>query len=244
MYSVVVVDDEPWTLIGISNAFLWNENGFELVYKTINPFEAIDYIQKNKPDVVFTDIRMPQVSGIELIKTIKQEDNNVEFIVISGFAEFEYAQDALKQGVFDYCLKPIEDDKTNELLVRLKEHLDKKNNITDVIGYTGMNYEFKQIVDYINKNYMKKLQLKTIADQLFMNHSYCSQLFKKELNTTFSQYLMEVRMKEIKKLLGDVSFTTQEIAEKVGYDDYYYFNKVFKKYFGQTPYKYRKKNLK
>ncbi len=129
MYRVLIVDDEPWALVVIRKLFNWEENGFEVIGETTSSKKAIDIISSERPDVVFTDIRMPNFDGIELIKIIRQKKIDTEFIIISGFAEFSYAQEAIRNGALDYCLKPMDPTKTDELLKRTYIHLDKKRNL-------------------------------------------------------------------------------------------------------------------
>lgn len=131
MYTAIIVDDEPWSLIGIRNAFNWNSYGLEIVGEFTDSEEACDYIRNKTPDVVFTDIRMPKYSGIDLIRMARELDIDTEFVIISGFAEFSYAQEALKFGALDYCLKPIDIDKTDALLEKVRKHIVKKNDMKD-----------------------------------------------------------------------------------------------------------------
>ncbi|MBC7884470.1 MAG: response regulator, partial [Saprospiraceae bacterium] len=128
MYRVLIVDDEPWALVVIRKLFNWEENGFEVIGETTSSKKAIDIISSEQPDVVFTDIRMPNFDGIELIKIIRQKKIDTEFIIISGFAEFSYAQEAIRNGALDYCLKPMDPNKTDQLLKRTYIHLENKRN--------------------------------------------------------------------------------------------------------------------
>ncbi|WP_300304850.1 response regulator, partial [Anaerosolibacter sp.] len=129
MYRVLIVDDEPWALVVIKKAFNWEENGFEVIGETTSSKTAIDIISSEQPDVVFTDIRMPNYDGIELIKIIRQKKIDTEFIIISGFAEFSYAQEAIRNGALDYCLKPMDPSKTDELLKRTYSYLENKKRL-------------------------------------------------------------------------------------------------------------------
>jgi two-component system, response regulator YesN len=126
MYRVLLVDDEIWSLEGIRKLLDWEKMGFTVIAQVTDPSEAWNIICSSKPDVVFTDIRMPEISGIELMNMSRKIGSTSEFIVISGYAEFEYAQEALRYGAFDYQLKPIDPDEAKPLLERLKKHLDKK----------------------------------------------------------------------------------------------------------------------
>lgn len=244
MYRVLLVDDEPWILSGIKKTFKWNELGFEVVAEMLDSDDAWEFIYENKPDVVFTDIRMPGLSGIDLISKAREAGLDTEFIIISGHADFYYAQEAIKYSAFEYCLKPIKDSSAQNTLLRLKNHLDKKKPIVtkeEKADTEIYNKYFKNMIEYIYEHYDEKIYLNEISAKFYLNYNYCCYLFKKELNTTFSVFLTEIRMKEAKRLLTEEkSLSTDEISKKVGFDDYFYFNRVFKKQFGVTPLQYRK----
>lgn len=128
MYKVILVDDEIWSLEGIRKLFEWEEMGFAVTAQVTDAAEAYELIVSTNPDVVVTDIRMPEMSGIELLHQSRRQGMDCEFIIISGFAEFQYAQEALRHGAFDYQLKPIERIAAGNLLARLKAHLAKKKS--------------------------------------------------------------------------------------------------------------------
>ncbi|MDF2924801.1 MAG: two component transcriptional regulator, AraC family [Paenibacillaceae bacterium] len=139
MYKAVLVDDEYWTLMGIQQTFNWENYSFMIDGAYSSAAEALAAIKTGKPDVVFTDICMPGMNGMELIKELRRLELDIEVIIISGFSEFEYAQQAIQHGAFDYCLKPIDEDTTDPLLERLKKKLDYKKQqkmqaLLDLIG--------------------------------------------------------------------------------------------------------------
>ena len=128
MYKVLLVDDEPWALSGIRDTFQWDKFGFEVLAETTVAAEALDIIFRENPDVVFTDIRMPGISGIDLMQKVREEGIDTEFVVVSGFGEFSYAQQAMRQGAFDYCLKPLDFEYADKLLLKIFQYLENKNN--------------------------------------------------------------------------------------------------------------------
>ena len=101
------------------------------------------------------------------------------------------------------------------------------------------NQTFKPILQYVTENYRRDLSLQDLADQFFMNPSYISQLFKKEVGETFTAYVARLRVAQACELLERGDSTVQDIAEKIGYRDYFYFTRLFKKLTGQTPTQYR-----
>lgn len=123
MLRVILADDEFLVRLAFINTINWKERGFELVGTASNGVEAYEMILRERPDIVITDLTMPQMSGLELIERVKAEGIPCEFVVLSCHNEFDYVKQALKLGVFDYILKLSMD--MNELLEML-ERLKKK----------------------------------------------------------------------------------------------------------------------
>ena len=106
---------------------------------------------------------------------------------------------------------------------------------------TGTSKSTKKLLEYIDSYYMQKLQLKELAEKFYLNPNYCCYLFKSITGSSFSEYLTVRRMERACDFLKDKSISTSEVALKVGYYDYYYFNKAFKKQLGYTPFQYRQR---
>jgi len=127
MYKAILVDDEIWTLQGIKESFNWSKYDIEVIGTYTFATEALKEILEKKPDIVFTDIRMPVISGLEIISKIRENKLNTEVVIVSGFAQFEYAKEAIKKGAFDFILKPLDTEENDPLLERLKAKLDSKS---------------------------------------------------------------------------------------------------------------------
>lgn len=238
MYKVIIIDDEPWTIIDIEQTFAWNDMGFEIIGSFRTPLKALPYIIANKPDLVITDIRMPGMTGLELMKKVREQHVNCEFIIVSGYSEFAYAQEAIAYGVAGYCLKPLNPTDTALCLKRAKEALDKRDAPPRPIS--DIDNSFEPILNYMNTHFSEKLTLKSLASVFNMNPNYCCALFTKYLGKTFSQYLTELRITEAQTLLKTTFYSLEEIAELIGYNDYSYFSKVFKKQCTYSPKEYRR----
>ncbi|PYG88719.1 helix-turn-helix protein [Ruminiclostridium sufflavum DSM 19573] len=245
MYSAIIIDDEPWTIIDIEQTWPMEELGFRITDSFKDPKTALLHIVTQKPDLIITDIRMPNMTGIELMQKIREQNIASEIIIISGYGEFEYAKKAIQFGATGYCLKPLNPKETYETLKLAKEHLDKynqeNNGLTDNSTAVEVNIDnFDQMINYINTHFSKTLTLKSLADKFYLNPNYCCSLFTKYKNTTFSQYLTGIRVTEAKKLLESSSYSLDKISSLVGFHDYFYFSKVFKKYSKLSPKDYRK----
>ncbi|HEY5584212.1 MAG TPA: response regulator [Ruminiclostridium sp.] len=139
-YKVVVVEDEPKILRNIIQKIENADTLFKVHGSASNGVDAIELINTIKPDVLFTDIRMPIMDGLELIKHIKTEHPNLQIVILSGYNEFEYAQKAIKLGVIDYLLKPVEEDSLKKTLNGIKSKLNLKMNTDERnILYSDIN---------------------------------------------------------------------------------------------------------
>ncbi|MDI4646377.1 response regulator [Cohnella hashimotonis] len=127
MHKVMIVDDESWAIRGIRNAFDWEKNGFEIIGQFTSAYKAWDAILTQKPDLVFTDIRMPDISGLDLMQRAKAHELDTEFVVVSGYAEFKYAQEALRYGALNYFLKPLDVDMADSFIAELAMHFSKRS---------------------------------------------------------------------------------------------------------------------
>lgn len=125
MFSVMLVDDEQYTRQGLRSLIDWKSCGLEVIDESDNGEDALQLIGDKKPDIVITDIRMPVLDGLELIRTVTEQKlvSPPTFIIISGYNDFRYAQQAVRYGVHDFILKPIDQYEMTQTLVSLREKL-------------------------------------------------------------------------------------------------------------------------
>lgn len=124
MYRVFVVDDEPSVIEGLKIMIPWNELGFELCGDADNAQQALARIEELRPHLLISDIKMPQKSGLALIKDARGLDFDMEVIILSGYSDFQYAREAMRIQVFDYLLKPLDRDELICVLTKIKKKLD------------------------------------------------------------------------------------------------------------------------
>jgi two-component system, response regulator YesN len=165
MYQVIVVDDEIWICKLIRKIIDWEEIGFQIVGDAENGTAALALIDQFKPDLVITDIRMPGMDGINLIKEAREKKIDAEFIIISGFSDFEYARSAIEYDAFGYLLKPLDKIELLDILTKVKDKIDKKNAIRHKIDISEqkmlqqlmlkiLSGEEKLIdIDYLNEHH-------------------------------------------------------------------------------------------
>ena len=105
LYSVLIVDDESILRNGLKHICDWEEEGFQLIGEAANGKEALEIIKDKEPNIVITDLIMPEIDGVELTKIIKKDYPNTKVLVLSNVSEFEYVKDTFKYGIHDYLLK-------------------------------------------------------------------------------------------------------------------------------------------
>jgi two-component system response regulator YesN len=360
MYKILLAEDENSIRENIHKGIAWEKYGFSIVDEASNGSEALEKLQKARPDVLLSDIRMPFLDGIELARLSKQIFPTIEIVFLSGYSDFAYAQEAIAIGVFEYIVKPVTPIKLVRMLMRLKDRLDTKlieregvddhrkrfseivkemsgndllvqgkmeeslmeflrkgdrtkesafvgqylapmrtflhdatyctfiafhtlveclHFIEDIGGETKEISPFGAEVDGIEsepllteylvrmlgevvsirnritdssavaiskaKAYVREhygdfsLMLDRVSSFVGVSPNYLSYLFKQTEGMSFIKYLTSIRMEKAKEYLRTTSFTNQEIAERIGYNDVNYFSAVFHKNTGVTPREYR-----
>ena len=266
MLKVAIFDDEEHIRDFLKKYIPWRNLSMEIICESDDGITALELYKKLKPDIVLTDIKMPGMDGMSLLEEIKIENRLCEVILISGYADFSYAQKALRCGAFDYIIKPIDETELEKLLVKVKEKFDKEkkakeqneqiktqliklqNELEDTDSKTGCvfvekngNPVIQKAVEYINGQYNREITLQDVADKVFMNIKYFSALFRKETGVKFTEYITQVRLEKAKKLLQVRHLKVTEVANMVGFRDDSYFVNVFRKYTGMAPSEYRQK---
>ncbi|WP_274364103.1 response regulator transcription factor [Paenibacillus thermotolerans] len=124
MCKVLLVDDEVYARQGLKQLIDWGQFGFDTILEAGNGEEALEWIERERPELVVTDIRMPVLDGLQLIQAVKgKERHEPLFIIVSGFSDFKYAQQAMRFGVQDFILKPIDEEELAAALDRLTQQM-------------------------------------------------------------------------------------------------------------------------
>lgn len=205
--------------------------------------EGILAARKYHPDVIVTDVCMPKMDGIEMLKRLREEGSDAVVIFLTAYDEFRYAQQAVKLGAADYLLKPFEDGALEEAVSKILAKRRKKQSRKRSRAIIEKGDKSKYIMDaiaYIEDNYANsEISVKTAAANLGISEGHLSHLFRKETDFTFLSYLTQCRVRAAKKLLKGHQYKVYEVAEKVGYRDITYFSVIFKKSVGVSPSEYQ-----
>lgn len=190
MLKLIIADDETVIRESISNLIDWNSHGFELVGQCENGMEAYDMILDEDPDIVLTDIMMPGFNGIELIEKIRGINEEIEFVILSGYSEFEFAQKAMKYGVSDYLLKPCNEEQILQAIESAKQNYLKKKE-------RSLVYKQNQLLSSHMDAVLKK---QMIIESLTTN----------DLDFTLNRYLANTNLNATKHILFYVSFLEEK----------------------------------
>lgn len=246
MIRVVVVEDEWIIRRGIVKIIQENVSEIQVVGDFSNGQECLDFLKGSQCDLIISDIRMPQMGGLEMIRHLRNENVPVDFVLLSGYDDFEYCREAIQNGVIDYILKPLD---KQDFISTLKKYVSAHCKETGSCEETAAEDEQHMVADrriirdikqYLKDHYEEKVSLKSLSDHFYMNPNYICQLFKLETGQTLTTYVAEVRMKKAGEHLLDPTKRVGEIAVMVGYQSTKSFSAVFKKYYGMTPGEYRK----
>ncbi len=249
MYTAIIIDDEKWVIKSL-RAILQNQTYFSIIGEAYNGPQGLKLVLEKNPDLAFVDVKMPGMGGLELISAANLEHVNTQFCLISGHAEFAYVQKALAQKAIGYCLKPFSPNEINDSLKRAYEkiqlletakqvHQEKEEDNAEYNIPTDHRI-VKAMATYIHNHYNENISIQQISAHCNINPNYASQLFNQKMGVSYSSYLTDIRIKKALTLLENTDLTVSEIAVEVGYRDYFYFAKVFKKAKGITPTSYRK----
>ena len=226
--------------------------------------DGLEKIKELSPDIVLVDINMPGMDGLEMLEQSIQE-YGYEAIIVSGYSEFEYARKGMRLGVTEYLLKPVN---YNELYGAIRKITTKKqaaDRLKDDIRQIGIekkklgilnppeaapgsestssNRYVQLMIRSVEENYSSRLSLTDISEQCKMSCTYLNAKFKSETGYTFNDYLNRYRMQKAVELLKTDKYKVYEIADLVGFSDYKYFIKVFKKYVGCSPARFVEGNV-
>jgi len=252
MLNLMIVDDEPFMLKGLINIIEKGQTPCSEIVSAHDGFDALEKLENYRPDLLITDIQMPEMNGLELIRKVRERGLCDRFIILTGYDDPVYLRQAIRCKVIDYLLKPINKAELYEVMSNLSLELlsadddvpshassDWEDNVPGV-DYEQMSKNVKKIIRHIETHYRENVSLDHIAEHVYLHPNYISSLFRKETGLTLINYLHLYRINKAKALmLSDSDDSLHRISEQVGYESVRHFFSVFKKYCGVTPSEYR-----
>lgn len=219
MIRAAIIDDEPSVLSIITHFIRIKNLPIEIVGSAINGRQAIELITHTEPELVFIDIQMPDMTGLEVIARMTRP----RYVIITAHDRFSYAQQALRLGVKDIILKPV-------------EYKQLISSISRAVGweFTGSSM-VNDILEYINLHYAEHISVTQISQMFFTTASHIARLFKQHIGIGVVAYINQVRINEAIQLMQGRQYSIKEIAEMTGYESLNNFYKYFKLQTGMTP---------
>lgn len=241
MYKVLIVEDEDIIRKGIAYTMDWVSMGCTIVGEAANGKEGIEKIKELNPDIVLADIMMPGMDGIEMIRTAK-DIANFKAIIMTSYADFEYAKQAIDLGVLAYLMKPVDEDELKKNVDKIIKEIEKDNQIQQIsekksiyIKSEGENDYVQRIIADTEEKYASKISIESFSEELGVSASYLSRKFKEATGATYLDFLNKYRVQQAIKLLETGKYKVYEVSDKTGFSDYKHFNTVFKRYTGSAP---------
>lgn len=242
---VMIVDDDIVVRHGIRCALPWEEYGFVIDQEASNGKQALELIRQRVPDILVTDVKMPVCDGLQLCAKVSELIPDLPMIILSGYEDFEYAKEAIRLGVKEYIVKPIEVDVLLKVLQTVTKgkinSIDECASITRFILGAGMlqNRIIRNAINVVESRYMEQLDIGAVAGQLGLSKSYFGRQFKKKAGMSFIEFVNRYRIECAKELLDNPDLKGNAIAEMVGYQSYKYFHTNFVRYVGCSPQRFR-----
>lgn len=246
MYRVILVDDERLIIRGLTTIVPWAELGCEVAGTAYDGVSGLELIRSVHPDIVLTDIRMPNMDGLTMLAAIRSEYPDIQMCVLTAYRDFEYAQKAITLGVFRYLLKPSNLEELKDTIRQMAARLDTMPRPRDgeepeseSVREAG-NHLVKAALAYMKEHCTEQhLSLGEVAEHVYVSQWHLSKLLNRETNQSFFDLLSGMRIGLAKKLLADPALRIHEIAEQAGFSDVAHFSRTFKKVTGCTPGEYR-----
>ena len=235
MYHVVIIDDEPIIVEGISKLVPWEKYDCCVTACAYGGKEGLVTIREKRPDIIFTDISMPGLDGLKMIAALKSE-----------FRDFDYCQEAIRLGVCRFLLKPSKLEEIEEALAVMAENLKKKGVASHEESQeenSAGSFIVKNALAYMEEHYNEKLTLALVAEKNYVSQWHLSKLLNKHENRNFSEILNQIRVEHAKELLKEMQLRIVDISEMVGFTDVAHFSRVFKKMEGISANEYRNTRL-
>lgn len=250
MLSVLIVDDHPHLVEHLQTIIPWSELNVTRVFPAFSGREAWETVLRTPIDILITDIRMPGMSGLELIEKTRAVRPEISCILLTGYAEFEYARKAIELQTFRYLMKPV---RLEELIACIRElaagrRFPDSNHAPvsqdspespDDGKSPGSQKLVDAVHDYVRKHLDGDVTLTAIAEHVFLHPVYLSKLYKETTGSNLSEFILTARMDRAKELLRQSPMKIYEICEAVGYRSTQHFITEFKKAVGVTPKQYR-----
>lgn len=240
MLSYVVADDESKIRLGVKLMIEDLGLAMKCIGEASDGQSLLEFLQVLKPDICFVDIRMPGITGIEAIRKGRTLSRDTKWVIMTGYAEFEYAKEAISLGVEEYLLKPIDEDELIDIYSKIISQLSNKIEINNV-QIAERDDLREEMTYFVQRNYNKDISIQMLADHFNISVPYASRMFHEKSGSKFIDYVTSVRMEQAIKIMEtQPNLSVKRVSQMVGYSGARHFTKLFLKHTGQYPSMFKK----
>ena len=245
MYRVVLVDDDRLIIRGLTAILPWKELECEVAGTAMDGQEGLRLIRELKPDLVLTDIRMPNMDGLAMAAAVCSEFPDTQLSVLTAYRDFEYAREAIRLGVCRYLLKPSDLEELKEALsemtARRARALEREGRESGepAENQAAHGYVVEGALAWMREHCTEHISLQKAADHVYVSQWHLSKLINRETGLGFLELLSRMRVDKAKELLKNPANRIGDVAWQAGFADVAHFSRTFRKVSGQTPGEFR-----
>lgn len=247
-YKLLIVDDEWMISDSLRCMDDWKQRNIEVIGSASNGEEAIQWLEREHVDFMITDIQMPDMNGLQLLQYVYENKSHTHVVVISGYAEFTYAQKALNYKAAGYVLKPIDTDELLDIFDDLIAKIPAPSSTPELAAADNNPRTYHESIvlrakKFIQDHLDQPISLSDVAEEVHLTPHYFGQMFKTVTGETFVAFLTQIRMEKACELLKNPELRHYDICNQVGYCDSNYFAKVFQRTFAMSPKQFRQQYI-
>jgi two-component system response regulator YesN len=259
----VVVEDQPELCNALARRISTLQKEYQVVGRAFNGQDGLTMIRSVGPDAAFVDIHMPFLDGLELLGRLsKEEKRRTKCIMLTAYSDFPYTQSAIRNGAFDYLLKPVSNNMLEEVLERVAAELGDdsgkaavdvpseedlpllreyaEQQIRRLIHEKSITDELVlQVLAIIETEFMHPITLKRLSDRLHVNESHLCRVFTNRVGMSLIRFLNGFRVHLAKSFMDETDLRIGDIARMVGFSNGTYFARVFRRKMNVTPSEYK-----
>jgi YesN/AraC family two-component response regulator len=253
---LVIADDEQIARSGLEELYPWDELGYKISGVFRNGWETLRHIEQFGADALLTDIRMPVMDGLGLLRALREKGISTGVIFLSAYTDFEYVRQGMFLGVHDYLVKPVGFDELIRTFKNLRRTLEDQKKLpeqpaghyfskgipaeTFYQGKEGRSERGMEKMRQYVEAHLKNASLEAAAEAAGLSPDYASRIFHKCLGVSFANYLYRQRMRQAGVLLCRIGVRINDVADSLGYNNAKNFSRAFHRYYGVKPSDYRK----
>ena len=244
MYQALIVEDEDLMREYLASRLSAMCAEWCAADTAVDGQEAMEKIGKTHFDGIITDIRMPVMDGLAMSTAIREKDPQIPILILSGYNEFDYARKAVRLNIFDYLLKPVDEQELAAALSAMAIQAGQKRQMkapesTNEYANDNKDGLAQRALLYIQSHFSEPISLTSVAEEMGVSSAYLSTVFHREIGASYSRTLLKFRMEEAARQLAGTNLKVNQIARNVGFFSAKHFTHVFHEYYHLSPMEYR-----